>query len=110
MTADEFAATYWDRAPLLSRPSADQPGAADFTDLLSLAAVDELLAVRGLRTPFVRLARDGAVIAGSGFTAGSGIGATVGDQVDAAAVAKRYASGATVVLQALHRTWPALRA
>ena len=109
MPAAEFAATYWDRAPLLSRPAADHPAAADFTDLLSLAAVDELLAVRGLRTPFLRLARDGAVVPASRFTSGSGVGATVGDQVDAAAVAQVYASGATVVLQALHRTWPALR-
>ena len=46
--ADEFAAMHWGRAPLLSR-AAELAGPDGFTDLLSPAAVDELLGRRGLR-------------------------------------------------------------
>ncbi|MFC7571893.1 hypothetical protein ACFQX8_05205 [Klenkia terrae] len=45
---DVFAAAYWSRRPLLT--SAADLG-RDFSDLLTLADVDELLSVRGLRTP-----------------------------------------------------------
>ena len=58
--ARTFATEYWGRQPLLSR-RAQLPG--DFADLLDAAAVDELVSRRGLRTPFVRMAKDGSVIA-----------------------------------------------
>jgi hypothetical protein len=77
-----------------------------FDDLLDLPAVDELLSRRGLRTPFLRLAKDGVVVPGSSFTRSGGAGAAIGDQVDEAAVARLFADGTTIVLQALHRIWP----
>ena len=72
-----FAAQYWGRQPLLTRAS--ELG-GEFTDLLDAAAVDELVARRGLRTPFLRMARDGSVLAPASFTRGGGAGASVGDQ------------------------------
>ena len=79
-----------------------------FTDLLDLAAVDELLSRRGLRTPFLRIAKDGAVVDPRRFTTSGGAGAEVGDQVSTDAVLRLFADGSTVVLQGLHRLWPPL--
>src|SRR6266545_913371 len=100
-----FAAEYWGRAPLLSR-APDLP--ASYDDLLTLDAVDELLSRRGLRTPFLRIAKDGVVASDNQFTGGGGAGAEIGDQVRDDKVAALFTSGHTVVLQGLHRTWPPL--
>jgi lysine-specific demethylase/histidyl-hydroxylase NO66 len=102
---DEFASTYWGSLALLSA-AADLPG--PFTDLFSLEAADELLSRRGLRTPFLRIAKNGAVVGDGQFTGPAGVGAEIGDQVRDDKVAALFASGNTVVLQALHRTWPPL--
>ncbi|HVL85251.1 MAG TPA: cupin domain-containing protein [Pseudonocardia sp.] len=97
-----FADAHWGRAPLLVR-GADPAG---FADLLDLDGVDELLSRRALRTPFVRLARAGEVLDSATFTGPGGAGAEIADQVRDDRVAALFADGATVVLQALHRTWP----
>ena len=102
--AATFGARHWGREPLLVR-AADPEG---FRDLLDLDGVDELLSRRGLRTPFLRLARNGAVVDSSSFTGGGGVGAEIADQVRDDRVAALFAEGTTVVLQALHRTWPAV--
>ncbi|GAA1562409.1 hypothetical protein GCM10009789_14500 [Kribbella sancticallisti] len=98
---EEFASSYWGSRALLSH-------GGDYSDLFSLEAADELLSRRGLRTPFLRIAKDGAVVGDSQFTGSGGVGAEIGDQVRDDKVAALFASGHTVVLQALHRTWPAL--
>jgi ribosomal protein L16 Arg81 hydroxylase len=104
---DKFAAAYWGQQPLLSR--ADELAGPDgFTDLLSPDAVDELLSRRGLRTPFLRVAKQGTVLPGSRFTGSGGAGAEIGDQVIDDKVLQLYADGATLVLQGLHRIWPPL--
>nr|WP_283956333.1 cupin domain-containing protein [Blastococcus sp. CCUG 61487] len=102
---DVFAEEYWARRPLLTR--AEDLGSS-FTDLLDLAAVDELLSRRGLRTPFLRIAKDGSVVDPSRFTTSGGAGAEIGDQVSSDAVLRLFADGSTVVLQGLHRLWPPL--
>jgi hypothetical protein len=102
---DDFAVGYWGRAALLS-PVETLPG--DFSDLLDLPAVDELLSRRGLRTPFLRLAKDGQVVPTGRFTRGGGAGAAIGDQVADDRVLDLVVDGSTVVLQGLHRTWPPL--
>jgi bifunctional lysine-specific demethylase and histidyl-hydroxylase NO66 len=102
---DVFAGRYWSRRPLLSA-AADLP--SGFDDLLTLDAVDDLLSRRGLRTPFLRVAKDGKVSDGSAFTGSGGAGAEISDQVRDDQVAALFADGSTLVLQALHRTWPAL--
>ncbi|TYP88327.1 cupin domain-containing protein [Blastococcus xanthinilyticus] len=100
-----FAAEHWARRPLLTR--AEDTGNS-FTDLLDLPAVDELLSRRGLRTPFLRIAKDGAVVDPKRFTTSGGAGAEIADQVSSDAVLRLFADGSTVVLQGLHRLWPPL--
>ncbi|MGX6603806.1 cupin domain-containing protein [Micromonosporaceae bacterium Da 78-11] len=103
----KFAAAHWGRTPLLSRAS-ELNGPDGFTDLLSPAAVDELLSRRGLRTPFLRVAKQGAVLPAGRFTGTGGAGAEIGDQVVDDKIMQLYADGATLVLQGLHRLWPPL--
>ncbi|SCE79253.1 Cupin superfamily protein [Micromonospora matsumotoense] len=103
----KFAAAHWGRAPLLSRAD-ELPNPAGFTDLLSPDDADELLSRRGLRTPFLRVARDGQLVPTARFTGGGGAGAEIGDQVLDERILELYAAGATLVLQGLHRLWPAL--
>jgi bifunctional lysine-specific demethylase and histidyl-hydroxylase NO66 len=98
---EEFERSYWGSRALLSH-------GGDFADLFSLEAADELLSRRGLRTPFLRVAKNGTVVGDNQFTGPAGVGAEIGDQVRDDKVAALFASGHTVVLQALHRTWPAL--
>ncbi|MDT4915845.1 MAG: bifunctional lysine-specific demethylase and histidyl-hydroxylase [Pseudonocardiales bacterium] len=102
---DHFAEHFWGRAPLLSRRA---ELAGDFADLLSAAAVDELISQRGLRTPFLRMAKEGKVLPAATFTRGGGAGASVADQAADDKVLAAMAEGATLVLQALHRSWPPL--
>ncbi|MEO6501934.1 MAG: cupin domain-containing protein [Jatrophihabitantaceae bacterium] len=103
--AERFAAEYWSKQPLFT-PAAES--GADYTDLLDAAAIDELLSRRGLRTPFIRIAKQGKVIAAREFTRAGGLGAGVADQVADDKVLGLVADGATLVLQALHRNWPPL--
>jgi lysine-specific demethylase/histidyl-hydroxylase NO66 len=105
VTAPQFAADYWGRRPLLTRAADSRQ---TFTDLLDADAVDELVSRRGLRTPFLRMAKAGSVLAADRFTRSGGSGATIADQVADDKVLNELADGATLVLQALHRTWPAL--
>lgn len=103
---ERFASSYWGSRALLS-PAPDLPPGG-FGDLFSLGAADELLSSRGLRTPFVRIAKDGTVVGDNQFTGAGGVGAEIGDQIRDDKVAALFAGGHTVVLQALHRTWPPL--
>ena len=104
LDAGTFAERHWGHRPLLARAV----DAEVFRDLLDLDGVDELLSRRGLRTPFIRLARNGAVVDSRSFTGPGGVGAEIGDQVRDDRVAALFGEGTTVVLQALHRTWPAV--
>ena len=103
LDAAAFGDRHWGREPLLARAAPTRDG---FRDLLDLDGVDELLSRRGLRTPFIRLARNGTVVDSASFTGPGGVGAEIGDQVRDDRVAALFADGTTVVLQALHRTWP----
>jgi ribosomal protein L16 Arg81 hydroxylase len=100
--AAEFAERHWSRAPLLSR-AADLP--RSFDDLFSADAVDELVSGRGLRTPFLRMAKEGTTLDDRSFTRGGGIGAAIADQASDDAILQQFSDGATLVLQGLHRTW-----
>ena len=100
----KFARDHWGEMPLLTRP------AAGFDDLFSERAVDELVADRALRTPFVRMAAEGTVHSTSLFTSSGGFGAEIGDQLDSEKVLEQFAKGSTLVLQGLHRTWQPIAA
>jgi bifunctional lysine-specific demethylase and histidyl-hydroxylase NO66 len=107
---DDFASATWGREARLSRAAdlakhADGDAPAAFGDLFDLAAVDELLSRRGLRTPFLRVAKQGTVVDSRHFTGEGGVGAEVSDQVRDDRVAALFAEGHTVVLQGVHRTW-----
>jgi hypothetical protein len=99
---DEFASEYWGSRPLLSR-AVDLP--RGFEDLFANDAVDELVSRRGLRTPFLRVAKNGSTLPDGAFTAGGGTGAGIGDQASDDKLLRLFAGGATIVLQGLHRTW-----
>ena len=103
VSADEFAERHWGREPLLSTAAELDRG---FDDLFSVAAVDELITRRGVRTPFIRMANEGSVLAASAYTASGGFGAEIADQVSSDKVLAEFAGGATIVLQGLHRLWP----
>ncbi|MET3903286.1 cupin domain-containing protein [Paenarthrobacter sp. 4246] len=96
---EKFASDIWGRTALLTR------GVSDFSDVFSASAVDELVSRRGLRTPFLRVAKGGSTLPESSFTSPAGVGATISDQLDDTALWRKFADGATLVLQALHRTW-----
>jgi ribosomal protein L16 Arg81 hydroxylase len=100
---DQFANRYWGQQPLLS-PAADLPGG--FTQVLDANAIDELVSQRGLRTPFLRVAKNGTTLADKAFTAPGGVGAGIADQVSEDMLVRLFADGSTLVLQALHRVWP----
>lgn len=101
LPTERFADESWGRAPLLSR-AADLPAP---THGFGPDAVDELLSRRALRTPFLRMAKDGKALDAREFTLGGGVGAAIGDQVSEDRVLRLFADGATIVLQGLHRTW-----
>lgn len=103
VSADDFAERHWGREPLLSTAAELD---RDFDDLFSVAAVDELITRRGVRTPFIRMANEGSVLAASAYTASGGFGAEIADQVSSDKVLAEFAGGATIVLQGLHRLWP----
>jgi ribosomal protein L16 Arg81 hydroxylase len=102
---DEFAREVWSRAPLLSTR---EQLSSSYDDLFSLDAADELLSRRGLRTPFIRLAKDGSVVPTGRYTRSGGTGAQVTDQVADDRVLDLFVDGHTIVLQGLHRLWPPL--
>ena len=94
----------WGRAPLLTR-AADLP--RGFTDLLAADDVDEMLADRALRQPAWTVVSDGDTRRGLTRTVNAG-GRRLADVVDPDAVAHAWAGGATLVLNALHRSHPPL--
>ncbi len=98
---DSFAEAYWSRQPLLSQ----HPDG--FTDLLSAADIDELVALRGLRTPFFRVVKAGEPAARATRSAAAG-NRSISDLADPDAVRDLYAEGSTLVLQSLHRLHPPL--
>ena len=107
LAADEFAREIWSQRPLLTS-RAELGSQSGFDDLFSLDAVDELLSQRGLRTPFIRLAKDGTVTPPSRYTRSGGTGAQIADQVADDRIMELFTDGHTIVFQGLHRMWPPL--
>ncbi len=101
---DQFASQYWGQQPLLS--PAGQLSADGFSELLDADVIDELVSTRGLRTPFLRVAKNGTTLADKAFTAPGGVGAGIADQVSDDKLVRLFADGSTLVLQGLHRIWP----
>jgi mannose-6-phosphate isomerase-like protein (cupin superfamily) len=82
---------------------------ADLVGLLSLDDVDHLLTSVALRTPALRVVKDGSVLPSSQFTRSATMaGSPLTGLVDSRRVLAHFDAGATVVLQGLHRYWPPL--
>ena len=76
---------------------------------LSLDDADRLLTSSALRTPTIRVVKDGAVLPSSAYTRSATLaGAPLTGLLDGRKVLGLFADGATVVLQGLHRYWPPL--
>ena len=102
--AQTFVEKVWASRPLVHR--ADP---AALAALLDLDGVDQLLTSSALRTPALRLAKDGEVLPSSRFTRSARLGGVaLSGLVDARKVLDLFDDGATAVLQGLHRYWPAL--
>jgi hypothetical protein len=82
-------------------------GPASLTALLALDDVDRLLTETAIRTPVVRVARDGTVLPESEFvrTGVTVAGRPLNGLIDPRRLFALLDGGATVVLQALHRFW-----
>ena len=92
-----------------TRPHLHRASPRDLVALLGLDDVDHLLTDTALRTPALRLAQDGRVLASSRYTRSATLaGAPLTGLVDPRKVLDLVAAGATVVLQGLHRYWPPL--
>jgi lysine-specific demethylase/histidyl-hydroxylase NO66 len=97
-----FERDHWGRRPLLRRSQ------LDFRDLLDVEAVERLL-LTSARRPTFRLVQDGRTLPPERSTSPVPMGGTSLDDVaDVAKVADAVGAGATLVLQALQRTWPPL--
>jgi hypothetical protein len=77
--------------------------------LLSLEDVDHLLTASAIRTPSIRLAKDGSVLPESAYTRSATLaGKPLSGLVDARKALALFDDGATIVFQGLHRYWPPL--
>jgi bifunctional lysine-specific demethylase and histidyl-hydroxylase NO66 len=84
-------------------------GDADLVGLLALDDVDHLLTSVALRTPALRVVKDGLILPASRFTRSATMaGTSLTGLVDARKVLALFDGGATVVLQGLHRYWSPL--
>jgi hypothetical protein len=100
-----FLAEHFGQRSLLRR----QPDDA-FADLFGPAQADHFLTSAGLRTPAVRVVRDGSAVPSSAWTTSARIaGVAMPGVVDPRRLLAEFDAGATVVLQGLHRFWPELR-
>ncbi len=90
---------------------ADPAGLAELVGLLTMDDVDRLLTGTAIRTPAVRLAKDGSVLPSSMFTRHATLaGQSLTGLLDPRKVLDLFDDGATVVLQGLHRYWEPLGA
>lgn len=94
----------WGRRPWLHRGDAN-----GFADLLSLDDVDRILTATSPRRPAVRVLSNGREVPSARYTRAGTVGSrTVGDLPDADRLLALFDDGATIVLQGLQRTWPAV--
>jgi hypothetical protein len=103
--AQTFVEKVWATRVLIHEAPPEQ-----LTRLLALDDVDHLLTETAIRTPSVRVARDGGVLPDSEFvrTGATVAGKPVTGLVDPRKLLRLFEDGATVVLQALHRSWAPL--
>ncbi|GAB6984199.1 cupin domain-containing protein [Nocardioides pyridinolyticus] len=102
--AQTFLTKVWASRVHLHRTDPD-----DLVGLLSLDDADHLLTSTAIRTPSIRMAKDGSVLPESAYTRGATLaGKPLTGLVDSAKALALFGDGATVVFQGLHRYWPPL--
>ncbi|WP_240937875.1 cupin domain-containing protein [Nocardioides sp. JQ2195] len=100
--AQTFVSKVW-----ASRVHLHQADPAQLVDLFSLDDADNLLTSSAIRTPSIRIARDGSVLSESSYTRGATLaGKPLTGLVDPRKALDLFADGATIVYQGLHRYWP----
>ena len=100
---DHFLHDVLGRRPHLHRGDATDT----LSSLLTVDDVDELLTGRSLRAPAFRLVQDGRTLPRAASTRTGRVGGvTVHDLPDPGRILELVHGGATLVLQALHRSWP----
>ena len=98
-----FLQEHWSQAPLHRAPP---DGGGGFDDLLSFDDVDHIVSSSLPRTPELRLVRDGVPLDPARYTRPAMLGGRLVPGVgDAGRIWEEFRAGATLVLQALHRTW-----
>ena len=102
--AQTFLAKVWASRVHLHRADPDE-----LIGLLSLHDADALLTASAIRTPSIRLAKDGEVLPESAYTRGATLaGKPLTGLVDSRKALALFEDGATVVFQGVHRYWPPL--
>ncbi len=102
--ARTFVSSVWASRVHLHRTDPDL-----LVGLFSLDDADRLLTASAIRTPSIRLAKDGAVLPESAYTRSATLaGKQLTGLVDARKALALFDDGATVVFQGLHRYWPPL--
>ncbi len=100
-----FFGDYWERQSLVIWRN--EPGY--FADLMSTTAIDHILSSTDLRLPAFRLVREGTQIPVSEYTRDIRVTTgTFAGLADLNHIYAEYQKGATIVLQALERSWPPL--
>ncbi|HEX8643973.1 MAG TPA: cupin domain-containing protein [Allosphingosinicella sp.] len=94
---ETFLADHYEKTPFVAQHG--EPGR--FASLLTLARVDRFLAEADLRGSMVRVANHHAPVPLARYVDGEG-------RIDAAAVAREYQAGSTIVLNELHEWIPEL--
>ncbi len=102
---DRFFSDYWEQRPLIiARSEPDY-----YADLCSLQDVDYIISSTDLRHPAIRLVKNGSEIPLRHYATNVPWGNDVFTGVaDVAKVLAEYRRGATIVLQAMHRSWTPL--
>nr|WP_081790507.1 cupin domain-containing protein [Nocardioides sp. URHA0032] len=102
--AQTFLTKVWASRTHLHRADPDA-----LVGLLSLDDADHLLTSTAIRTPSIRMAKDGAVLPESAYTRSATLaGKSLSGLVDGRKALALFHDGATVVFQGLQRYWPPL--
>lgn len=100
--ARTFVAKIW-----ASRVHLHKADPAQLVGLFSLDDADGLLTSSAIRTPSIRVAKDGSVLPESSYTRGATLaGKPLTGLVDPRKTLDLFTNGATIVYQGLHRYWP----
>lgn len=98
----EFFDGYWERKPLVIHRN----DATFYESLLTNRDLENIISTSDLRYPAIRLSKDGSYYPPHAYTTDLTVGRlTFQGVADVNRISLEYGKGATISLQALHRTW-----